>query len=191
MSVKQLFAEHASVIQAAATTLASSLEDAAKAMQYCLAHGHKILACGNGGSAATAQHLVAELVCRFRVDRYALAALALSVDVTTLTSIGNDYGYDRVFARQVESLAVPGDVLVAISTSGSSPNVVAAAEMMRVLGGKVIALTGEDGGALATHGDIVVRVPSRATDRIQEVHDICIHVLAEELEEKALQSGEL
>ncbi|MEO8747404.1 MAG: SIS domain-containing protein, partial [Rhodanobacter sp.] len=127
MNIQQIFAEHAAVMQVAAATLPSSLEDAVGALQACLEGRHKVLACGNGGSAAAAQHLVAELVCRFRDDRRALAAVALTADTMTLTAIGNDYGYDGVFARQVEALATPGDVLVAISTSGNSPNVVAAA----------------------------------------------------------------
>lgn len=188
MNIQQVFAEHAAVMQAAAATLPASLEDAVGALQACLEGRHKVLACGNGGSAAAAQHLVAELVCRYRDDRHALAAVALTADTATLTAIGNDYGYDRVFARQVEALATPGDVLVAISTSGNSPNVVAAAREMRSIGGKVLALTGMDGGELASCADIVVRSPSRVVARIQEVHDLCIHVLAEAIEEVALRA---
>ncbi len=188
MNIQQVFAEHAAVMQAAAATLPSSLEDATVALQECLENRHKVLACGNGGSAAAAQHLVAELVCRFRDDRRALAAVSLSADTMTLTAIGNDYGYDRVFARQVEAIASPGDVLVAISTSGNSPNVVAAAKVMRSIGGKVLALTGMDGGELALAADVVVRAPSRVVARIQEVHDVCIHVLAEVLEDNARQA---
>ena len=189
MNILRVFAEHASVMQAAAASLPSSLEEAVKALQDCLENRHKVLACGNGGSAAAAQHLVAELVCRFRDDRHALAALALTADTMTLTAIGNDYGYERVFARQVEGIGAPGDVLVAISTSGNSPNVIAAAKMMRSVGGKVIALTGMDGGELASHADVVVHAPSRVTARIQEVHDVCIHLLAEVIEENALRTG--
>lgn len=189
MNIQQVFAEHAAVMQAAAATLPSSLEDATRALQECLENSHKVLACGNGGSAAAAHHLVAELVCRFRDDRHALAAVALSADTMTLTAIGNDYGYDRIFARQVEALAAPGDVLVAISTSGNSPNVVAAAKVMRSIGGKVFALTGLDGGELASNADVVVRAPSRVVARIQEVHDVCIHVVAEVLEENARRTS--
>lgn len=189
MNIQQVFAEHAAVMQAAAATLPSSLEDASRALQECLENRHKILACGNGGSAAAAQHLVAELVCRFRDDRPALAGLALNADTMTLTAIGNDYGYDQVFARQVEALARPGDMLVAISTSGNSPNVLAAARVMQSIGGKVLALTGMDGGELASRADIVVRAPSRVVARIQEVHDLCIHVVAEVLEENARRTS--
>ncbi len=189
MNIQHVFAEHAAVMQAAAASLPSSLEDATRTLQECLAHGHKVLACGNGGSAASAQHLVAELVCRFRDDRQALAAVSLTADTMTLTAIANDYGYDQVFARQVEALAMPDDVLVALSTSGNSPNVLAAARLMRSLGGKVVALTGTDGGELAACADVVVRAPSRVVARIQEVHDVCIHALAEVLEENARQLG--
>ncbi|MGH8214309.1 MAG: D-sedoheptulose-7-phosphate isomerase [Rhodanobacteraceae bacterium] len=189
MNVQQVFTEHAAVMQQAADTLPPSLAEVAVALHACLDDRHKILACGNGGSAAAAQHLVAELVCRFRDDRRALAAIALSADTMTLTAIGNDYGYERVFARQVEALATPGDVLVGISTSGNSANVVAAAMAMRAIGGKVVALTGEDGGDLASHADVVVRAPSRVVARIQEVHDVCIHAIAESLEEGARRAN--
>ncbi|MEO8802325.1 MAG: SIS domain-containing protein [Rudaea sp.] len=183
MIIQRIFAEHAAVMDEAAATLPSSLEDVSMALQSCLENKHKVLACGNGGSAASAQHLVAELVCRFRNDRRALAAVALCADTMTLTAIGNDYGYDRIFARQVEAIASAGDVLVAISTSGNSANIIQAAKAMRTLGCKVIALTGGDGGELAAHAHVVVRAPSRVVARIQEVHDVCIHVIAQALEE--------
>lgn len=185
MTVQHVFAEHVEVMQAASATLPAALNDAIRALQTCLTRGNKVLACGNGGSAAAAQHFVAELVCRFRADRQALAAVALSADVMTLTAIGNDYGYDRIFARQVEALATQGDVLVAISTSGNSANVIEAATTARAAGCTVIALTGADGGDLAAHAEIVVRVPSKVVARIQEVHDVCIHAIAEALEESA------
>lgn len=183
-----VFAEHAEVMREAAALLPPLLEDAMRILQECLASSKKILVCGNGGSAASAQHLVAELVCRFRDDRRALAAVALSADTMTMTAIGNDYGYSRVFARQVEALGVQGDVLVAISTSGNSPNVVEAAKMARSAGCKVVSLTGMDGGELAPLSDITIRAPSRIVARIQEVHDVCIHAIAEALEEKACRA---
>lgn len=183
MTVSDVFAEHGAVIQKAATMLPSVLEETIKSLQECLAHGGKVLACGNGGSAASAQHLVAELVCRFRTDRRALAAMVLAADMSTLTAIGNDYGYSRIFSRQVEANATAGDVLIAISTSGNSENVVEAAKAAHAAGCKVIALTGSDGGGLASHADIVVPAPSRVVARIQEIHDICIHAIAEALEE--------
>lgn len=172
-------------MQRASELLPSVLADATQALQECLGHRHKILVCGNGGSAATAQHFVAELVCRFRVDRRGLAAIALTADTATLTAIGNDYGYDRVFARQVEAIANAGDVLIAISTSGNSANVIEAAKVARSAYCKVVALTGDDGGQLAAHADFLIRAPSRIVARIQEVHDLCIHTIAESLEEHA------
>lgn len=186
MNIRSIFEEHAAVMRAAAE-LSPKLEEAADAMQACLASGHKILACGNGGSAATAQHFVAELVCRFRDNRRALAAVALTVDTTTLTAIGNDFGYDQVFARQVEALAAPGDVLLAISTSGNSGNVIAAVEIARTLQCKVIVLTGMDGGALAPLAHIPLKAPSHVVARIQEVHDVWIHALAQVLEANVVE----
>lgn len=185
MTVLGVFSEHSAVANEAAATLPPVIEEIILALHGCILQGKKILACGNGGSAATAQHFVAELVCRFRADRKALAAVALTADMTTLTAIGNDYGYARIFSRQVEANATGGDVLIAISTSGNSPNVIEAAKMAHALGCKVIALTGEDGGDLALHADIVLRAPSRTVARIQEVHDICIHAMAEAIEELA------
>jgi D-sedoheptulose 7-phosphate isomerase len=154
-------------------------------MQACLASGNRILVCGNGGSAASAQHFAAELICRFRVDRRALPAIALTADTMTITAIANDYGFDRVFARQVEALATPGDVLLAISTSGNSVNVIEAATTARSKRCKVVALTGGDGGGLAPLSDIALKVPSRVVARIQEIHDVWIHAIAQALEDHA------
>ncbi len=181
MNILAVFAEHAATVDAS-TRLIPQLERAASMLQACLASGHRVLACGNGGSATTAQHLVAELTCRFRDNRRALAAIALTADTATLTAIGNDFGYERVFARQVEALATAGDALLAISTSGNSPNVLAAAQAARAAGCHVIALTGASGGALAPLAELALQVPSTVVARIQEVHDICIHVLAEAIE---------
>lgn len=185
MNIQRVFAEHAEVMQTASVGLRPSLEEAIAALQACLARGNKILVCGNGGSAASAQHFAAELVCRFRIDRKALAAVALGADVATLTATGNDHGYHRIFARQVEALATGGDVLLAISTSGNSANVLEAAKAARASGCAVMALTGADGGELAGCADIVLRAPSEVVARIQEVHDVCIHAIAEALEEYA------
>lgn len=182
MNILSILAEHNAVMDAAAG-LAPRLEQAAGVLQSCLASGNRILVCGNGGSAATAQHFAAELVCRFRVDRRALPAIALTADTMILTAVANDYGYARVFARQVEAFAAPGDVLMAISTSGHSANVIAAAEAARQARCKVIALTGEDGGALAPLAEIALRAPSPVVARIQEVHDVWIHAIAQALEE--------
>lgn len=190
MTVFNIFSEHVAVANEAAATLPPVIEKIILALQECVLQGKKILACGNGGSASTAQHLVAELVCRFRTDRRALAAVALTADMTTLTAIANDYGYARIFSRQVEANAVAGDTLIAISTSGNSANVIEAAKTARALGCKVIALTGMDGGELALYADLIVRAPSRVVARIQEVHDICIHAIAEALEELACGATE-
>lgn len=183
MDIRQAFAEMAGLLAAAAEQLPPRLEEAVELLLGCLEGGGKILVCGNGGSAADAQHLAAELVCRVRRDRGALPALALTTDTSTLTAIGNDYGFERVFARQLEALAREGDVLVAISTSGESANVIAAAREAHERACRVVALTGEGGGRLAEHADLLLAVPSTVVSRIQEIHAICIHVLAEALEE--------
>jgi phosphoheptose isomerase len=155
-------------------------------MTAALKKGQKILSCGNGGSAADAQHFAAELVCRFEKERPALAAIALTVDTSALTAISNDYHYDETFARQVDALAKPDDILLAISTSGFSPNVVRAIEQAHKQKMTVVALTGRDGGKVAkilTDNDIEIRVPSESTARIQEVHLLTIHCLCDQIDE--------
>jgi len=182
MSIQQIFAEHAQVAAQAAQELPEVLRRAVEAFDACLRGGHKILACGNGGSAADAQHLVAELVGRFREERRALPAIALTADTAILTAVANDYGYERVFARQVEALARKGDLLVAISTSGNSPNIVQAAKSARALECTVVALTGAGGGQLAQHASLLIRAPSTVVARIQEMHTLCIHAIADTLD---------
>jgi D-sedoheptulose 7-phosphate isomerase len=177
MSIHEDFAEHAAVAARAALELPPVLEATVRAAHDCLRNGGKILACGNGGSAAQAQHLVAELVGRFARERPALPAIALSADTATLTALGNDYGYERIFARQVEALAGAGDLLFAISTSGNSPNVVLAAQAARGRGCAVVALTGAAGGELGRHADLVLRAPSSVVARIQEIHALCVHAI--------------
>jgi phosphoheptose isomerase len=144
--------------------------------------GHKVLFCGNGGSAADAQHLAAELVGRYVSERRALPGIALTVDTSILTAVGNDYGFERVFARQVDGLGAPGDVLVAITTSGGSPNVRAAIESARAKGMKVLGLTGSKGQAFADSCDVGIVVPSRTTSRIQECHITIGHILCEAID---------
>jgi D-sedoheptulose 7-phosphate isomerase len=139
--------------------------------------GGKLLFAGNGGSAADAQHLTAELVGRLTYDRRGLAALALTTDTSTLTAIGNDYGFERVFARQIEAVAHPGDLLIAMSTSGRSPNIIAALQAARSRGVITVGLTGRDGGAMAAWCDYLVAVPSSDTPRIQEGHQAVGHVI--------------
>jgi D-sedoheptulose 7-phosphate isomerase len=148
-----------------------------------LASGGKVLLCGNGGSASQAQHFAAELVGRFKRERSALPAIALNADTSALTAIGNDYGFETVFRRQAEALMAPGDLLLGLSTSGDSPNVVTALEWARGRGYATAALTGEGGGRMAAHSDVLVAVPSRETDLIQECHLALLHLLAEAAED--------
>ena len=141
-----------------------------------LRSGGKLIFFGNGGSAADAQHMAAELVVRLRAERPGLAALALTTNPSVVTAAGNDYGFDRIFSRQIESLAGPQDVLVALSTSGTSPNIVRGVEAGRLRGGFLVALTGETGGALADKVDLLLNVPSRDPQRIQEAHITMGHI---------------
>jgi D-sedoheptulose 7-phosphate isomerase len=184
MPISDVFAEHAKVVAQAAAELPEALERVVQAVDGCLRGGHKVLACGNGGSAADSQHLVAELVGRFLHERRALPAIALTADTAILTAVGNDYGYERVFARQIEGLARKGDLLFAISTSGNSPNVVHAAQVARSLGCVVVAMTGERDSKLTALADpgLLIRAPSTVTARIQEVHTLCIHAVADALD---------
>ena len=155
---------------------------AADAVTAALRAGRKVLVCGNGGSAADSQHFVSELVGRFTRERRAWPALALTTDTSILTAVANDYGFERVFARQVEAHGQPGDVLVGISTSGGSPDVLAAVEAARAAGLTTIGLTGRDGGALGRAVDIHLNVPSPSTARSQEVHCTLLHVLCDLVE---------
>jgi len=191
MSIHEVFAEHSAVAARAAQELPPVLERIVAAAHECLRGGHKILACGNGGSAAQAQHLVAELVGRFREERRALPAIALTADTAILTALGNDYGYERVFARQLEALGHAGDLLFAISTSGNSANVVLAAQAARSLGCTVVAVTGAQGGQLAQHANLLLLAPSTVVARIQEVHALCVHAILESLEAVMRREGEL
>ncbi len=156
--------------------------DIAHAMLESLRQGGKVLLFGNGGSAADAQHIAAELVSRFLHDRKALPAIALTTDTSILTSVANDYAYDQVFARQIEALGKQGDVAVGISTSGNSPNVLKAVARAREMGLTTVGLTGRSGGALKDAVDWCLCVPSDSTPRIQEVHIAVAHVLCEVLE---------
>jgi len=159
-----------------------AIVQAADAIRRTQANGGKVLIFGNGGSAADAQHMAAELVNRFQKERKALAALALTTDTSVLTSIGNDYTFDRVFERQVEALGRPGDVAFGITTSGDSPNVLRGFGAARECGMVTIALTGRDGGAAGRLADIHVNVPDASTPRVQEVHLTLIHVICELVE---------
>lgn len=176
------FADSAQLKLAAAQPLAVPLARAVAAMCTALQAGGKILACGNGGSAADAQHFAAELVNRFERERPPLAAIALTTDSSNLTSIANDYGYEQVFEKQLRALGRKGDVLLAISTSGNSPSVLAAMRAARELGLRVVALTGRGGGKMGAAlgaDDVHVCVPHERTMRIQEVHLLSLHCLCD------------
>jgi D-sedoheptulose 7-phosphate isomerase len=166
----------------AAEGLAPSIEQAARLMVHCLTQGGKIMACGNGGAAADAQRFVAQMVHRFEQERPGLAAIALTTDSSTLTSIANDTAYDQVFARQVRVLGQPGDILLAISTSGNSPSVLQAVDAAHVRSVHVIALSGHSGGQLAERlvdDDVLLCALAESSARIQEIHLLTIHCLCD------------
>ena len=178
----QHFLDSIAVKQEAEKTLPESVARGILAMVDCLKSGGKIMACGNGGSAADAQHFAAELIGRFERERQELAAIALTTDSSILTAVGNDYSYDDVFSKQVRGLGKKGDILIGISTSGNSKNVVNAIEAAKKLGMKVIALTGNGGGKIANlldKEDIHVCAPSTRTARIQETHLVLLHALCD------------
>jgi D-sedoheptulose 7-phosphate isomerase len=172
---------HLSVIQQL-DSQQQRLEQAASRMTRALLEGNKILWCGNGGSAADAQHLAAELVGRLRRDRPGLAALALTADGAVLTGIANDFGFHEIFARQVEALCRSNDVFVGISTSGNSRNVAVAVKRAREMGAFTVAITGEHGGRLRSAADVWIRIPSQDTARIQEAYLLCGHMLCDWIE---------
>jgi D-sedoheptulose 7-phosphate isomerase len=179
------FSDSAEVKLKAMQVLATPLAEAAELMATCLKKDGKILACGNGGSAGDAQHFSAELLNRFEMERPPLAAIALTTDSSTLTSIANDYSYEEVFSKQVVGLGRPGDVLLAISTSGNSPNVLKAMQAAHERSMTVVALTGKSGGKMSGmlhDADINLCVPSDSTARIQEVHLICLHCICDAID---------
>lgn len=179
------FSESAHLKLQSIDVLAAPIAAAAERIVQALRHDGKVLACGNGGSAADAQHFSSELLNRFELERPALAAIALTTDTSTLTSIANDYGYEHVFAKQVRALGQRSDVLLAISTSGQSRSVLAAIEAAHENGMDVIALTGRNGGELASRlaaQDIHICVPAHSTARIQEVHLLTLHCLCDAID---------
>ncbi len=169
--------------QQVAQVLGPPIQQAINMIVAALRQGGKVALCGNGGSAADAQHIAGELVGRFKRERQGLAAIAFTTDTSILTAVGNDYGFDNIFARQVEALLGAGDVLIAISTSGNAPNVIRAAQAAADQGVKTIGLTGADGGQLAGEVDLCLQVPSDQTPRIQEVHITIGHIICELVEE--------
>ena len=180
--VAEHFNESIQAKQQAAQVLAQPTAQAAELLFNTLANDGKFLICGNGGSAADAQHFAAEMTGRFEKERMELAAIALTTDTSALTAIGNDYGFDHIFSKQVRALGRTGDVLVGISTSGNSGNVIEAIKAAHQNGMKVIALTGRDGGKIAQmlqEGDVLLNVPYPRTARIQEVHILLIHAMCD------------
>jgi D-sedoheptulose 7-phosphate isomerase len=182
MGIEDIFDEHLGVLQSSRPETPRVLGEVVRVVRAALLSGGKILLCGNGGSAADAQHFAAECVARFERERNPFPAIALTTDTSLLTAIGNDYGYQHVFARQVRALARAGDVLFAISTSGNSPNVMHAAEAARRVPCHVVAFTGRGGGKLSELANTVVAIPSTRVARVQELHELCLHAIASELE---------
>ncbi len=162
--------------------LAPQIHEAAERMLRVLGHGGQIYICGNGGSAADAQHFAAELAGRFERERRGLPAIALTTDTSALTSIGNDYGFEHIFRRQLEALATPGELLVAISTSGNSANIIETVRFAREHNIQTVGLLGRDGGKLATMVDVPLTIPLDNTARVQEAHIVILHMLCEAVE---------
>ena len=180
--VHRLFNDSIAVKTQSLPLLTPEIVKAAQAMMICLQQGHKILSCGNGGSAGDAQHFSAELLNRFEKERDGLAAIALTTDSSTLTAIANDYAFELIFSKQIKALGQRGDIVLAISTSGNSPNIIKAIEVAHEQNMSVVALTGRNGGKIAkilSNSDIEIRVPSQSTARIQEVHLLVIHCLCD------------
>jgi len=180
--IKQNFHDSISTKTLSAELLPEAIASAGELIVQALLENHKILSCGNGGSAADAQHFSSEMLNRFETERPSLPAIALTTDTSTLTSIANDYHYDELFSKQIKGLGQPGDVLLAISTSGNSKNIISAIRTAHDRHLHVVALTGRDGGAIAsmlTSEDVEIRVPAQSTARIQETHIVIIHCLCD------------
>jgi len=191
--IQQQFFDSADLKYAAAEILSRPIADAVSAVVGCITAGGKVLACGNGGSASDAQHFAAEFVGRFERERPGLAALALTTDTSILTAIGNDYDFNAIFSKQVQALGAPGDVLIAITTSGNSANVLAAVEAAHAKEMTVIALTGRGGGKMLaelTETDVHICVPHERTARIQEVHILALHCLCDAVDLQLLGEQE-
>ena len=191
--IQQQFFDSADLKYAAAEPLSKSIAEAVEAVLGSITAGGKVLACGNGGSAADAQHFAAELVGRFERERPGLAAIALTTDSSILTAIGNDYDFASIYSKQVQAIGQPGDVLIAISTSGNSANVLAAVEAAHAKDMTVVALTGRTGGRLSellTDTDVHIAVPHDRTARIQEVHLLALHCLCDAVDFQLLGDQE-
>ena len=182
--VRETFADHQALADATAEAMPEPLARWISACTSSIADGGKILFCGNGGSAADAQHLATDLVVRYKDNRAPIAAIALTTDTSLITAAGNDIGYDNIFARQVSALANEGDIVVGISTSGNSENILRAMTAAEEAGAVRVALTGEGGGKLADNCDILLAVPGTVTARIQEMHIMLGHMLCEAIEQE-------
>jgi len=178
-TIKNELNSHLAVIQKVIENFEDDIKQVAQVVLDTLKNGNKILICGNGGSAADAQHFAAELTGRYKTERVALPAIALTTDTSALTAIGNDYGYDRVFDRQFEALAQKNDLLIGISTSGNSQNIINAFKLAKKKSCTTIALSGRDGGVMKSIADINLIVPSSDTPRIQEMHILFIHIICQ------------
>lgn len=185
MDIQAIFEEHHQVIQSLKLQQMDRIELLIKKGAEVVSEGGTIFFCGNGGSAADSQHLAAELVGRYELERQALPAIALTVDTSALTSIGNDYGFEDIFHRQLLGLGKSGDLLIAISTSGNSPNILKAVQTARQLGIFTAGLTGRGGGKLAEECDLAIIVPSDRTARIQEAHILIGHLLCQYIEQES------
>ena len=179
ITIKQEFESHLETINNVINNMEDDIETASAIIVDALKNGNKVLLCGNGGSAADAQHIAAELTGRYKTERRGLPGIALTTDTSALTAIGNDYGYDRVFDRQVESLAKKGDVIIGISTSGNSKNIINALNLGQELGCKTVGFSGRDGGDMNNVCDINLVVPSDNTPRIQEMHILFGHTICQ------------
>ena len=191
--IQQQFFDSADLKYASAEILSRPIADAVSALVGCITGGGKVLACGNGGSASDAQHFAAEFVGRFERERPGLAAIALTTDTSILTAIGNDYSFEAIFAKQVQALGAPGDVLLAMTTSGNSGNVLAAIAAAHAKEMTVIALTGNNGGKVReqlTETDVHICVPHERTARIQEVHLLVMHCLCDAVDLQLLGEQE-
>lgn len=183
MLIERIIDEHLSTVENMKKNCTADIKKIGALCKVALQNGHTIFFCGNGGSAADSQHLAAEIVGRFLKERRGMPAVALTTDTSILTAVSNDYGYEQIFARQVEALVRSGDVLVGLSTSGNSGNVVAALEMAKTMGAVTVGMTGGTGGKLIEICDACITVPSSITARIQEAHILVGHMICEMIDE--------
>lgn len=182
--IKNMFKEGIALNKKIINDYSDKIEEAVNLILSALKNNKKILLCGNGGSATQASHIAAEFIARFKKERKALPAIALTTDLAIITAIGNDYGFDKIFERQIEALGNKGDVLIALTTSGNSPNLIKAIEKSRTIGIKTIGFLGKDGGKLKNAPDTEILIPSDNTPKIQEAHLTILHIICELVENK-------